>query len=294
MEVINEIEDIENLKENEIIGNIKLINSKITFKGKGNILYCDKQCVRLANSHLLFNGDNSIIFLCKSKYNYLLSVFINNDSVLYFGRDNYINRKLEIVVSEQKNVIIGNDCLFSFDCWFRTADPHIVYDVNTKNRINHSKSIYLGDHVWIGQHTLILKGTKIGSGSIAGGMSVITGKTIESNSSYAGNPVKKIRESVFFTDDCVHMYRETDTESHDMYDSDDYIYSYNEKEILQFDIIEKSLNKLMSVQKKLDYIINNLQKNQSKNRFFIEKPLEKQNFIEKIRDYFYYTIGKND
>lgn len=285
MEVINKEEQISSLKENTILGNPKLTNSKIIFSGKGNIIFCEKG-VHLLNSSLSFNASNSIIFLCKNKHNYLLNVSINNDSVLYFGKDNYINGKLNIILSEQKNIIIGDECLFSFDCWFRTADPHLVYDSNTKKRINYSKSIYLGDHIWIGQHALVLKGSQIGSGSIIGGMSVVAGKTIESNSSYAGNPVKKLCESIFFTGDCVHLYKEKETENHDIFEGDVYIYSYDEKEILPFDIVEKSLTELKSAQEKLDYIINTLQMNQSQNRFFIEKPVEKQSFIKKIRNHF--------
>lgn len=292
MEIINKEEEFSNLKENIILGNPKLTNSKIIFKGKGNIIFCEQDGVHLLNSCLSFNASNSIIFLCKNRHNYLLNASINNDSVLYFGKNNYINGQLNIILSEQKNIIIGDECLFSFDCWFRTADPHLIYDSNTKKRINPSKSIYLGDHIWIGQHAFILKGTQIGSGSIIGGMSVTAGKTIESNSSYAGNPVKKLQESIFFTGDCVHSYREKETKSHDVFESDKYIYSYSEKEILSFPIIEKSLNESISVQEKLDYIINTLQMNQSHNRFFIKKPLEKQNFIKKIRDCFDYIKGK--
>jgi acetyltransferase-like isoleucine patch superfamily enzyme len=269
MEIIDKIEQLSNLRENTILGNLKLTNSKITFKGKGNVLYCDNDDVHLVNSILSFNGDNSIIFLSNNRHNYLLNVFTNNDSILYLGRDNYINGRLNLILSERENIIIGDECLFAFDCWLRTADPHIIYDSYTKKRINPSKGIYLGDHVWIGQHAFILKGTQIGSGSIVGGMSVVAGKTIESNSSYAGNPVKRIRESIFFTGDCVHLYDEKETNGHDIFESDKYIYSYNEEGLLSFSVIDKSLKELLSVSEKLDYIMHTLQANKNKNRFFI-------------------------
>jgi len=108
-----------------------------------------------------------------------------------------MNGKLNIVVSEQKNIFIGDGCLFSFDIWIRTGDAHLIYDSNLKSRINFSGSIYIGDHVWIGQHVFILKETKIGSGSVIGSMSIIPGKILESNASYAGNPVKKIKSNIF-------------------------------------------------------------------------------------------------
>jgi acetyltransferase-like isoleucine patch superfamily enzyme len=289
MEVINKEEQLSGLKENTIVGNPKLTNSKITFKGKGNILYCDKDNINIVNTSLSFNGNNSIIFLCKSMHRYILNVAIYNDSVLYLGENNYINGTLNIIVSERKNIIIGNNGLFSFHCWLRTSDAHLVYDSNTQKRINPSKSIYLGDHVWIGQHVFILKGTQIGSGSIIGGLSVVSGKTIESNSSYAGNPVKKIGESIFFTKDSVHLYNEEETKSHDIFEGDEYIYSYNEEEQLPFNKIEESLQNIKSASKKLDYILHNLKNNQLKNRFFISKPFEKQNLVIKIKRWLFST-----
>ncbi|XZF76097.1 acyltransferase [Bacillus sp. AL-1R] len=283
MEVINETKQIEDLKENYIIGNPKLTNSKIVFKGTGNVLYCDHDDVHLVNSAIQFNGYDSIIFLCKSSFDYLLNATVYNNSVLFFGRDNYFNSKLNIIISEQKNIIVGEGCLFSFDCWFRTADPHLIYDSYTKKRVNPSKSIYIGDHVWIGQHAFILKGTQIGSGSIIGGMSLVSGKKIESNSSYAGNPARKIGESIFFTNDSVHAYTELETQSHDLFESENYIYSYNQTEMLPFSSIEKSLTELKLVSEKLYFIKENLQMNRNKNRFFIGNPIVKQSFIDRIK-----------
>ena len=284
MEIIDNTQLPIELKDNTLIGNPKLTNSKIVFKGKGNILYCDKD-VHLVNSILSFNGDNSIIFLSQNRHKYVLNVAINNDSVLYFGKNNYINGRLNLVISEQKNIIVGNECLFSFDCWLRTADVHLIYDSNTKGRINPSKSIYLGDHIWVGQHTFILKGTQIGSGSILGGLSVASGKKIESNSSYAGNPVRKIRDSIFFSNDSVHTYREAETKEHLFYEDDRYIYSNIKEEMLPFSVIEKSIENLNSSKERLDYLIKNLQNNNNKNRFFIGKSSEKHSFLKKVKHY---------
>ena len=57
----------------------------------------------------------------------------------------------------------------------------------------------------------VLKGTTIGSGSIVGAMALVAGKTIGSNTSYGGNPAKKLADNVFFTRDVVHTYMKKDT-----------------------------------------------------------------------------------
>ena len=53
-----------------------------------------------------------------------------------------------LLLSERKNIIIGDQCLFSHTIWFRNADPHLIYDNITNKRINPTQSIYIGDHVW--------------------------------------------------------------------------------------------------------------------------------------------------
>lgn len=81
--------------------------------------------------------------------------------------------------------------------WIRNADPHLIYDINTKKRINNTKSIFIGDHVWLGQSVIILKGTQIASGSIVGAMGLVSETMIPSNECWGGVSAKRIRGGVF-------------------------------------------------------------------------------------------------
>ncbi|WP_103083986.1 hypothetical protein [Tetragenococcus halophilus] len=98
-----------------------------------------------------------------------------------------------MIASEAKDIIVGKDVMFSSDCWIRNSDVHMIYDEHQK-RINESKTIFIGDHVWIGQDVSILKGSCIGSGAVIGLGSVVA-KRIKSNSTNAGNPVKKNKDN---------------------------------------------------------------------------------------------------
>lgn len=109
-------------------------------------------------------------------FKYHLNLTIYNNSLIYIGRDNYFNGSLNIIAGEEKDIIIGDNCMISFGSWIRNTDPHLVYDSSTYCRINPSKSVLIGDHVWIGQSCIILKGTVVGSGSILGAGSVVSGK----------------------------------------------------------------------------------------------------------------------
>lgn len=283
-EIVKTISDIENVSLNKIIGEpTVLTNTVIEFKGKDNILFIDKN-VRLHNSIFRFNGNNSIIFLSENKHVYYLNATVNNNNTLFFGKHNYINGRLNIIVSEQSNVIFGEDGLISFDIWLRTADPHLIYDADTYERINLSKSIFIGDHVWIGQHAFILKGSYVGSGSVIAAMSLVSGKKIESNCIYGGNPVKKLKDNIFYSNECVHLYLDEQTNKSLTKKTDQYKYQAPDNNISKLNNIDTTLKTLTNATDKLKYLQENLYKVSDKNRFAIAKINNKKNqsFLSKL------------
>ena len=179
----------------------------------------------------------------------------------------WINKGIKIVISEETNVFFGCDCLVSYDTCIRTGDPHIIYDINTRKRVNHSKSVYIGDHVWIGQHVMILKNTMIGSGSVIGAMSLVTNKKYSSNSVYAGTPAKKVRSDIFFIKDDCHRFLDDDIDRYEYNYSNDFIYN-KDNTTISFNDIEKNL-RCLSIEDIIKYL-NDISSNMSKNRFYIE------------------------
>jgi acetyltransferase-like isoleucine patch superfamily enzyme len=251
---------IKNSLNNKILGTYpKLDNSKIIFNGDNNILFCEENVI-LKDSRIEFNANNSIIYLSSSKHIYKLNVSVNNNCVFYIGKNNYINQVITAIVSEEKNIVIGNNGVFSLGIWFRTADPHLIYDIKTNKRINESKSIYIGDHIWIGQNALLLKGTQVDSGSILGANSVISNKIIHNNEIWAGNPIKFIKNDIFWDERCVHKWEKNDTIKSMNYNDiknnkpiDIYKYKYTSKEYLSYKTIEDNLNNL-PLDEKLNYL----------------------------------------
>ena len=149
MQRITRISELNLVENNIIIGKPKAMNrSVLEFHGTRNVLFVD-QNVNLENASIRFLGDNSIIFLSNNRHITKLKVVIYNNSVFYLGRDAETTRPIYVLLSEGRHIIIGDDCLFSRDVWFRNADPHLIYDCNTQKRLNATKSIFLGDHVWI-------------------------------------------------------------------------------------------------------------------------------------------------
>lgn len=251
---------------NKIIGELKCENATVDFKGDGNILICDK--LTLENCKIRFTGSNSIIYIDSNPFPISLNMRIGNDSVIYIGKNAYVNRTSNLYATERKNIIIGDELLLSFDVCFRTADPHLIYDCDSLERINPSKSILIGDRVWIGQQSLILKGTDVGSGAIIGGHSVVSNKNIESNSLYAGNPAKKIKSNVFYGGaKSTHDYTEEMEEESMVYSGEPYKYESDEYTTPLKDI-DETLRNTSDVESKVKIIERKLVNNNHKNRFF--------------------------
>lgn len=240
MENVKSKKDILGLSENKIIGDsMQINNSNIIFKGKGNLILCDG-IVNIIDSNFVFNGDNTLVYLGGGGVT--VNATIYNNSVLYIGKHNYFNphgTRLRIFCTEQKHVLIGNDCLFSTGVEIHTADAHLIYTIKDRTRVNPSQSVYIGDKVWICQNVTLLKGTMIHSGSIIGASSVISNKKIPSNCLVAGSPGRIIRRDIFWSGKCVHGFLDCDTERYFKCASDDTVFSYDEKEYVSFEELDK-------------------------------------------------------
>jgi len=269
MESVKNTKDIEKLEDNKVIGNPELVNSVIHFSGKNNILYCEND-VKLNTAKIHFKGSNSIIYLSSSKKSqYPLNVFIYNNSTLFIGRNNRISANLTIYVQEKHNVIIGNDGIIEKGVNIKTSDSYPIYDVDSKQRVNFSGSVFIGDHVWLSHLSYISRGVKIGSGAIIGNYAYVPPNfLVFSNSYLIGNPANIIQEDVFFTKDYLGPYKTEDSVNSSTYRSDVFIYDFVEKETLSMDELDEILESL-NIEQRLEFIKKLFANNVRKNRFSI-------------------------
>lgn len=271
MERINSFDRIGEIKQNQIVlaGNVPKVSGSldISFQGKNNILFIEDG-VQLNNSVIRFGGDDALIYLSRGKNAVHVNLVAHANTAIYFGRGNYYNGLFNASTSERQNILVGNNGLFSWGIFLRTADPHLIYDAESKMRVNPSSSVLVGDHVWIGQNALVLKGSRIGSGAIIGGNSVVTGKTTPSNSVLAGNPGKVVKHGVFYTNDSVHNWTPEQTRAGEKLDKEDWVFA-QDSHTLDWQKVDNKLIKASSAQSKLDLVIEEVVNNQGKNRFFI-------------------------
>ncbi|HEC1797635.1 TPA: hypothetical protein R1763_001065 [Campylobacter lari] len=243
-------------------------NSKVNFKGKNNILFLDKNA-KIQNTNITFSGDNSLIFLGNSLVN-KANINVFNNSVVYIGNNNYFNPAgggCSLLASEEQNIIIGNSCLFSFDIWFRTADPHLIFDCKTNMRVNFSKSIFIGDHVWCGQEVGFAKGVFVASGSVVGAKSMLAGKILRSNTINAGNPCKEIKENIYWSRECVHAWTTEQTSKYTYSNNDNFKFIFSKKDFVNLYTIDTNIKKLSNSKDKLFFVYNKIHLNRNKNRF---------------------------
>ena len=142
-----------------------------------------------------------------------------NDALFRFYNDNKpvsatINdsctssSRFELHVNQGKRVVIGKDCMFSFEVDLWAGDGHSIFDVHSRKNINGNMNIspstkdmlVIGDHVWVGKQAFIMHGTNIGNGSIVGARSFVKG-VFSNNCSIAGNPAVKIKENIAWSRD---------------------------------------------------------------------------------------------
>ncbi len=247
---------------------VKLIgNCSIEFRGENNILVIEPG-VELVHSTITFGTDNAVVYLSASPQPYRVAINANRDSVTFFGKNNYFNQVFTTITSERKNIIVGNDGLFSFGIVVRTADPHLIYDARTTERINPSRSVLIGDHVWVGQSAMLLKGSQVGSGAIVAGGAIVSNKEVPSNSVFAGNPGKVIKREIFFHSASVHNWTVEHTEKFQTMDTKEFIYE-EDAHTISLAAIDALLEREGTSAGKLEVVREYLVAGKGKNRFFI-------------------------
>lgn len=128
-------------------------------------------------------------------------LYLGKNGLLQVGKAFSIGKNYDIAVSSNTSILIGDDCIFSYDIFMRSSDGHSIFDVvtgeniNTTYEISKSRKIDIGSHVWVGMQTTILYNTKINDGSIVGARSLVKG-TVPNNCIVAGIPAKIIRKNV--------------------------------------------------------------------------------------------------
>lgn len=170
---------------------------KFRVYGDNNRIEFSESIYGIHNVMINIFGNNNLIQIGKDFATDGLSFSIEDDNnKIILGKNCHGGVNSELAAIEGTNIVLGDDCMLSANITVRTGDSHSVLNAQSRQRINHSKSVVIGEHVWIGNTVLIFKGTEIGSHSVVGGGSVVAGKRFPKNCIIAGNPAKIIKENI--------------------------------------------------------------------------------------------------
>ncbi len=190
--------------QKEVRGTIKGLN--ISIEGKNNKI-CIGYPYNFVNSKISIRGDNNTITIEPTKH-VINNLYIDMWGRIKSGREVHIKKNLFMngctIFSWTNNstIVIGEECMFSWNVAIMNSDGHIVEDLDTKRQINHGNFCEIGDNVWVCQNVFIGKNVKVPSNSIVGANTVLTKTFNEKNVAIAGNPAKVIKRGISWKRDC--------------------------------------------------------------------------------------------
>lgn len=119
------------------------------------------------------------------------AITLHENATLEIGDGTYIGAKVHIRVGSK--ISIGKNVAIAWNVTIMDSDFHNYMVEGIRQPI--TKEVIIGDNVWIGNNVIILKGITIGDNAIIAAGSVVT-KNVETGTTVAGNPAKKIKENV--------------------------------------------------------------------------------------------------
>lgn len=182
-------------KNNTLVDNSLYSNIHFSIEGSNNHIEIDSETV-IPKMDVVIKGDNHKLKIgsnCNIKK--ALLWFEDTECEIILGDKTTIEEAHIAVTEPGRKIEIGEDCMLSHGVSVRSGDSHSIIDMETNQRINYAKNVFIGNHCWIGANATILKGVTILDGAIVGAGSIVT-KDFPSNCIVAGNPARVIKKNV--------------------------------------------------------------------------------------------------
>lgn len=136
---------------------------------------------------------NSLLAAYGSEGRVTHMVHIHHPEHIFIGKGSYINGGM-LAASEHAKILIGEDCMISYDVHMRTdMHRHDRIDIPMNKQGTTEADIIIGDDVWIGYGAQIMMGVTIGSHSIIGAGAIVT-HDIPDYSVATGIPARVIKD----------------------------------------------------------------------------------------------------
>lgn len=118
---------------------------------------------------------------------------------LIIGKNSSFGSTRFDMVSEDRIIEIGEDCMFADEIYIRNGDGHTILDKESQEIINlPQKTLKIGNHVWIGKKTIIAKNVVLPNNCMVGMGSIVTKHFEEEYCVIAGNPARIVKSGVIW------------------------------------------------------------------------------------------------
>lgn len=149
--------------------NIKI--KKPLILGKGNIIPFVPKGVQIE-----IYGDNNKVEIDPSVKKWDGRIVIGNpgtntpthNCLVRIGKNSDSNGVWIDLLEDNSAVIIGNNCMLSWNIHIFASDSHTIYDAKTKKLLNWGKEIIIGDNVWVAMDCTVLKNSFIAKNCVVG------------------------------------------------------------------------------------------------------------------------------
>lgn len=180
----------------ERILNPKIKNIKLKLYGKNNYVEIQEPLNVKRELYISCLSNNRIVIGSNNKYD-VCRLYLGSNNEILIGKNTTIeNADLITKNSSNTQIKIGEDCMISYGIRIRTNDGHTIYDNSTKEILNKSQNINIGNHVWICANATILKGVNIPANCIIGTGAVVSKKFSKENCIIAGVPAQIMKENI--------------------------------------------------------------------------------------------------
>ena len=171
----------------------------ILIRGNDNTIIIEEP-FKFVNSVIICEGNSNSIHIEATKHIYeKLSIDAGhnwNNRKIHIKKNTAVVEAKLLCWSSNSSIIIGEDCLISWNVVILNNDGHTITRPGSREVINKGSYCEIGNHVWIAQHAFIGKNVKIGDNNIVGAYAVVTKSFNENNSAIAGNPAKIVKQNI--------------------------------------------------------------------------------------------------
>ena len=156
----------------------------------GSDMFSGSKCLIDVAGDIIIHGD-------KIRIGYGSLVRVENQACLEFYENSILGARNIIFCC--KNIVFHTNSLFSWDCQIMDSDTHSLWNAESKEYNEITKSIVVGKNTWIGNHVIINKGTVLPEGTIVSSMSLCNkdySEIIEEHCVIGGVPAKLLKTNM--------------------------------------------------------------------------------------------------